>query len=230
MCQAKITADGDCSHKIKRCLLLGRKAIDQPRQHIKKQRHYFANKGLSSQGYGFSSSHIWMWKLDYRESWAPKYWCFWPVVLERTLENPLDCKEIQPVHPKDQSWIFHWKDWCWSWNSNTLATWCKELTHLKRPWCWERLQAGGEGNDRVWDGWMASSMQWAWVWASSGTWWWTCCSPRGCKESGMTERLDWTELCLVCELGILACGEEQMINTWRHIYLPAHLPSQFSAL
>ena len=70
------------------------------------QRHYFANKGLSNLGYGFSSSHIWMWELDYKESWAPKNWCFWTVVLEKTLESPLDCKEIQPVHPKgNQSWI-----------------------------------------------------------------------------------------------------------------------------
>ena len=79
----------------------------QTRRHIKKQRHYFANKGPSSQSYGFSSSHIWMWELDYKESWAPKYWCFWTAVLEKTLESPLDCKEIQPVHPKgNQSWIF----------------------------------------------------------------------------------------------------------------------------
>ena len=75
--------------------------------HIKKQRHYFANKGLSSQGYGFSSSHVWMWELNCEEGWAPKNWCFWTGVLEKTLESPLDCKEIQPVHPKgDQSWIF----------------------------------------------------------------------------------------------------------------------------
>ena len=80
---------------------------DQPRQHIKKQRHYFANKGLSSQSYGFFRSHVWMWELDYKESWAPKNWCFWTVVLEKTFESPLDCKEIQPVHPKgNQSWIF----------------------------------------------------------------------------------------------------------------------------
>ena len=76
-------------------------------QHIKKQRHYFANKGLSNQGYGSSSGHVWMWELDYKEKWAPKNWCFWIVVLEKTLESPLDCKEIQPVHPKgNQSWIF----------------------------------------------------------------------------------------------------------------------------
>ena len=84
-----------------------KKSYDQPRQHIKKQRHYFANKGPSSQGYGFSSGHVWMWELDYKESWAPKNWCFWTVVLEKTLESPLDCKEIQPDHPKgNQSWIF----------------------------------------------------------------------------------------------------------------------------
>ena len=85
----------------------GKQSYGQPRQHIKKQRHYFANKRLSSQGYGFSSGHAWMWELDYKEGWAPKSWCFWIVVLEKTLESPLDCKEIQPVHSKgDRSWIF----------------------------------------------------------------------------------------------------------------------------
>ena len=84
-----------------------KKSYDQPRQHIKKQRHYFASKSLSHQGYGFSSSHVWMWELDYIESWAPKNWCFWTTVLEKTLESPLDSKEIQPVHPKGhQPWIF----------------------------------------------------------------------------------------------------------------------------
>ena len=84
-----------------------KKSYDQPRQHIKEQRHYFANKGPSSQGYGFSNSHVWMRELDYKESWAPKNWCFWTVVLENTLESPLDCKEIQPVHLKGyQSWVF----------------------------------------------------------------------------------------------------------------------------
>ena len=82
-------------------------SYDIPRQHIKKQRYYSANKGQSSQGYGFSSSHAWMWELDYKESWAQKNWHFWTVVLEKTLESPLDCKEIQPVHPKgDQTWVF----------------------------------------------------------------------------------------------------------------------------
>ena len=93
----------------------------------------------------------------------------------------------------------HWKDWCWSWSSNTLATWCGELTHWKSPWCWERLKAGGEGGDREeWVGWMASPTRWTQLWASSGSWWWTeslvCCSPWGRKESDTTERLNWTEL------------------------------------
>ena len=83
-----------------------KESYDQPRQHIKKQRHYFANKGPSSQGYGSSSSHVWIWELDYKESWMPKNWCFLTVVLEKTLESPSNCKEIQPVHPKgNQSWV-----------------------------------------------------------------------------------------------------------------------------
>ena len=84
-----------------------KESYDQPRQHIKEQRHYFVNKGLSSQGYDFSSGHVWVWELDCEESWALKNWCFWTVVLEKTLESPLGCKEIQPVQPKgDQSWAF----------------------------------------------------------------------------------------------------------------------------
>ena len=103
---SKITADGDCSHEMKRRLLLGRKAktnLDS----ILKSRHYFTNKGPSRQSYGFSSCHVWMWKLGYKESWVLKNWCFWTTVLEKTLESPLDHQEIQPVHPKgNQSWIF----------------------------------------------------------------------------------------------------------------------------
>ena len=102
----KITADGDCSHEIK-WLAPWKKSYGQSRQHIKKQRPHFVNKVPSSKGYGFSSGHVWMWELDHKESWAPKNWCFWTVVLEKTLESPLDCKKIQPVHPKgDQSWVF----------------------------------------------------------------------------------------------------------------------------
>ena len=88
-------------------------------------------------------------------------------------ESP-DCKEIQPGHPKGKSVLnVHWKDWCWTWNSNILVTWCRELTHLKRPCYWERLKVGGEGDDRGWEGWMASPTQWTWVSVNSGSWWWT---------------------------------------------------------
>ena len=140
-----------------------------------------------------------MWELDYKESWVPKNWCFWTVVLEKTLESPLDCKEIKPVLS------IHWKDWCWSWNSSTLATWCKELTHFKRPWCWERLRAGGEGDDRGWNGWIASLTQWTWVLVNSRSWWWTG-RPGMLHSMGLqTVRQDW-----VTDL-----------NDWNFSYLPA---------
>ena len=172
---------------------------DQPRQHIKKQRHYFANKGPSSQSYGFSSSHVWIWDLDYKESWTLKNWCFWTVVLEKTLESPLDCKEIQPVHPKgDQSWVFIGRIDVEAERLQYFGLRCEKLTHWKRPWCWERLKVGGEEDNRGWDGWMASPTQWTWVWVNSRSWWWTgrsaCCSPWGRKELDMTEQLNWTEL------------------------------------
>ena len=95
------------------------------------------------------------------------------MVLEKTLESPLDCKEIQSPVLKEISPECSLEGRCWSWNANTLATWCKELTHWKRPWCWERLKAGGKGDNRGWDGWMASPTQWTWVWVNSGSWWWT---------------------------------------------------------
>ena len=139
-----------------------KKSYDQPRQDIKKQRYYSADKGLFSQSYGFTSGVL-IWELDHNESWAGKNWCFWTVVLEKTLVSPLDGKETSRsvfdwlVNQTSQSerksvLNIHWKDWCWSWNSNTWATWCKELTHLKRPWCWERLKVGGIGVNRGWDG------------------------------------------------------------------------------
>ena len=150
---SKITADGDCSREIKRHLLLGRKAMTNL-DSILKSRCYFTNKGPSSQSYGFSSSHVWMWELDYKESWAPMNW--WG---EDSWESlGLQGDPISPFWRKSVLNI-HWKDSWWSWSSNTLATWCEELTHWKRPWCWERLKAGGEGDDRGWDGWMASRTQ-----------------------------------------------------------------------
>ena len=137
---SKIAADGDCSMKFKR--KVGRKVMTNLDSILKSRD--ITNKGPSSQSYGFSSSHVQMWELDYKESWAPKNWHFQTMVLEKTLESPLDYKEIKPVNPRgNQSWIFN--TWCWSYNSNTLATCCEEQTHWKRPRCWERLKTGGEG-------------------------------------------------------------------------------------
>ena len=138
-----------------------------------KQRHYFANKGPSSQGYGFSCGRVWMWELDCEESWVLKTWCFWTVVLEKTLDSPLDCKEIQPVHSEgDQPWDFFGRNDA---KAETLILWPShaKLTHWKRLWCWEGLGEGGEGDDRGWDGWIASLTWWMWVWVNSGSWWWT---------------------------------------------------------
>ena len=130
-----------------------KKSYDKPRQCIKKQRHHFADKGLYSQTYGFSSSHVWMWELDHKEGWAPENWCFQTVVLEKTLEIPFDSKEIKPVNPKgNQPWTFIGRADGWRWSSNNLASWCEEVTHCKRPQWWERLRAGGEEGGRVWDG------------------------------------------------------------------------------
>ena len=104
---SKTTVDSDYSHEIKRRLLLGRKAMTNKDRVLKSRDIIFANKSPSSQSCGFSSNHVWMWELDCEESWVPKNWCFWTVVLEETLESPSDCKEIQPVHPKGaQSWVF----------------------------------------------------------------------------------------------------------------------------
>ena len=174
------------------------KSYDQTRKHIKKQKNHFTNKGPSSQSYCFSSGHVWMWELDHKEGWASKNWCFWTVVLDKTLESPLDCKEIQPVHPKgNQSWIFIGRTDA---ETETPIVWPPDAKNRlwKRPWCWERLKAGGEGDDKGWDGWMVSLTQWTWVWANSRSWWWTgrpgCCTPWGYKQLDMTEWLNWTEL------------------------------------
>ena len=121
------------------------------------------------------------------------------VVLEKTWES-LGCKEIQPVNPKGIGYLFlniHWKDWCWSWNSKTLATWCEEWTHWKRPWWWARLKEGVDRDNRGWDGWMASPTQWTWVWVSSRSWWWTG-KPGLLQSMGSQivrhDWLNWTEL------------------------------------
>ena len=148
---SKITADGDCSHEIKRRLLLGRKVMTNLDSTLKTRDitlltkvHLVKAMVFPVVMYGYES-----WTIS---GWVPENWCFWTVVLEKTLESPLDCKEIKPVHPKGNLVLnIHWMDWCWSWSSSILATWCEKLTHQERPWCWERLKAG-EGDDRGWDG------------------------------------------------------------------------------
>ena len=164
---SKFTVDDDCSPEI-RCLLLGRKAMTNLDSVLKKQRHHFANKGPYSQSFGFSSSHTRMWELDHKEGWVPKNWCFRTVVLEKTLESPLNIKETKPVNPKgNQPWIFIGKTdaeaevpiiGCLIWRANSL----------EKTLCWKRLRAGGEEGDRGWDGWMASLTPWTWIWADSG--------------------------------------------------------------
>ena len=127
-------------------------------------------------------------------------WTYMHMVLEKTLESPLDCQGDPPSPSWRRSVLgVHWKDWCWSWNSNTLATSCEELTHWKRPWCREGLGAGGEGDDRGWDVWMASLTRWAWVWVNSRSWWWTgrpdvlqFMGSQGVGHDWVTE-LNWTK-------------------------------------
>ena len=157
---SKITADGDCSHEIKRRLVLGRKVMTNLDSIF---------KGPSSQGYGFSCGHVWIWELDYKENWASKNWCFWTMVLEKTLES-LDGKEIQPVHPKgDQSWVFFGRNDA---KAETPIFWPPHAKSwlIGKDWCWERLGAGGEGDDRGWDGWMVSLTRWTWIWVNSRSW------------------------------------------------------------
>ena len=170
-----------------------KKSYDQRRQHMKKQRHFFTNKGLSSRSYGFSSSRVWMWSWSVKkaECWRTDafelwYWKLLRVPWTPRRSNQSILKEISPD--------IHWKDWGWSRNANTLAAWCEELSHLKRPWCWERWKSG-EGDNRGWDGWMASPMRWIWIYVDSRSWWWT--GRPGMLQSLWSQRVghDWvTEL------------------------------------
>ena len=179
--------------------------------HIQKQRHYFANKGSSSQGYGFSSGHVWMWELDCEESWEPKNWCFWTVVLEKSLESPLDCKEIQLVHPKgDHSWVFfgssdakaetpvlwppHAKSWLIGKDSNAGRDWGQE-------------EKGTTEDEMVgWHHWLdGREFEWT-LGIDDGHRGLACCNSWGHKESDTTERLNWTELLNQSVLESLSLG------------------------
>ena len=168
-----------------------KKSYGQPRQHIKKQRHYFANKGLSSQSYGFSSSHVWMWELDHKESWAPKNWCFWTVVLEKTHESPLDCKEIQPVNPKEISPEY-------SFEGLMLKPKLQYFGHLMRrvDSLEKTLMLGGIGGwrrRRHWMRWLDGITDSMDLSLSEVV----CHASWGHKESDTTEWPNWTELWIV---------------------------------
>ena len=185
--------------KLKDACSLGREAMTNL-DSILKNRHYFANKDPSSQGYGFSSGHVWMWELDYKESWVMKNWCFWTVVLEKTLESFLDCKEITAVNPKgNQSWIFIGRTDA---EAETLVLWPpdeKNWCIRKDPDAGKHWKAGREVDDRGLDGWVASPTQWTWVWVNSGSWWWTgrpgVLQFMGSQRVGQDwgTKLNWTE-------------------------------------
>ena len=171
---SKITADGDCSHEIKRHLLLGRKVMTNLHSILKSRDitlptkvHLVKVVVFPEVMYGCESWTV--KKAEHQRIDAFELWC-----LRRLLRLLLGLQG-DPTSPSWKRSVLsvHWKDCCWSWNSNTLATSCKELTHWKRPWCWEGLGAGGEGDDRWWDGWMASLTRRTWVWVNSGSWWWT---------------------------------------------------------
>ena len=168
-----ITVDGDCNHEVKRHLLLGRKTMTNLYSILKNRDITLPTKvhlinalvfpvlmyGCESwttkkaEHRRIDSFELWCWKRLLRVTWTARIYN--QSILKKSVLN------------------IYWKDWCWSWNSNTSATLSEELTHWKRPWCWERLRLGGEGNNRGWDGWMASLTQWTWIWVSSGSWWWT---------------------------------------------------------
>ena len=171
-----------------------KKSYDQPRQHIKKQRHYFANIGTYSQSYGLSISHVRMWELDHKESWAPKNWCFWTAVLEKTLESPLDgkeiLKEISPEYSLEGLMLTLKLQHFGQLMQKT------ETFHWKKPDAWKDWR---REDGRGW-GWMASPTRWTWVWVSSGNWWWRgkpgllqSMGSQGVRHCWATA-LKWTEL------------------------------------
>ena len=171
---SKITADGDWSHAVKRHLLLGRKIMTNLDSISKSRDITLPTKVRLVKAmvfpvvmYGCESWTV--KKAEHQRIDAFELWCW-----RRLLRVPKG-QQGDPTSPSYRWSVLniHWKDWYWSWNSNTLATWCEELTHLKRPWCWEGLGTGVEGDNRGWDRWMASPTQWTWVWVNSRSWWWT---------------------------------------------------------
>ena len=163
-----MTVYGDCSHEIKRCLLLGRKAMTNLHSILKSRNKICLVKAMVFPVVRYGCESWTIKKAEYWRTDAFELWCW-----RRLLRVSWTARRSNQYILKEIVLNIHWKDWCWSWSSNTLATQCKDLTHWKKPWCWERLKAGREGDDREWNGWMASLTRRTWVWASSGSWWWT---------------------------------------------------------
>ena len=168
---SKITVDTNCSHKIKRRLLLRRKAMTNLDSILKSRDIALLTKVciIKARVFLVVVYRCERWTIKKAEHWrtdAFEIRCWRRLLRVHWTARRLDQSILKEITPE-----YHWKDWCWSWSSNTLATWCEELTHWKRPWCWERLKAGGKWGDRGWDGWMASLTQWTWVWANSGRQW-----------------------------------------------------------
>ena len=194
----EITADGDFSHEIKRCLFLGRRVMTNLYSILKSREITLSTKVHLVKAMVFPvvmcGCESWtIKKAEHQRIDAFELQCW-----RRLLRVPWTARRSNQSILKEISPGVHWKDWCWSWNCNTLATWCEELTHWKRPWCWERLRAGGEGDDRGWDGWMASPINghgFGWtLGAGDGQGGLVCCSSWGCKELDMTKWVNWNEL------------------------------------
>ena len=193
---SKINAPDDCTHEIKSHFAPWKESCEKSRQHIKKKRHFFADSSPYSQSCGFSSSHVWMWELDHKESWAPKKWCFWTAVMEKTLESPLYCKEIQSVYPKGtQSWIFVGRTDA---KAETPVLWPHDVKN------WLIRKDPDAGKDRRWEekGTTEDEMVGWHHWLNEhefeqapglcdGQGGLVCCSPLGGKELDTTEQLNW---------------------------------------
>ena len=170
---SKITADGDCSHEIKRCLPLGRKVMTSLDSIFKSRDITLPTKVCLVKAMVFAvvmyGCESWtVKKAECRRIDAFELWCW-----RRLLRVPWTARRSNQSFWRRSALGFLWREWCWSWNSSTFATSCEELTRWKRLWCWEGLRAGGEGDNRGWDGWMALQTRWTWVWVNSGRWWWT---------------------------------------------------------
>ena len=168
---SKITADGDCSHEVKKLSLEEKLWWTNLESILRSRDNPLPTEVCLVKAMVFSSSHVWMWELDYKESWALKHWCFWTVELEKTLESPLGSKEIQPVNPKrNESWIFIGRTDA---EAEASVLWSPDAKNcLEKSLMLGRIEGRG-GDDRGWDCWMASLTQWTRVWANSGSWWWT---------------------------------------------------------